>query len=80
MLSILPVIIWTFYHLIDWLDYLRVTFTVLQATRHNIKSYVLPVGGAVILGVVGALVGGPVGFVAGANIGAAAALTGKECL
>lgn len=46
------------------------------ATRHNIKSYILPVGGAVILGVVGALVGGPVGFVAGANIGAAAALTG----
>jgi septal ring factor EnvC (AmiA/AmiB activator) len=47
-----------------------------RATRHNIKSYVLPVGGALVLGVVGALVGGPVGLVAGANIGAAAALTG----
>ena len=51
-------------------------FRVTQATRHNIKSYLLPVGGAVVLGLVGGLVGGPIGLVAGANIGAAAALTG----
>ena len=51
-------------------------FRATQATRHNIKSYLLPVGGAVVLGLVGGLVGGPIGLVAGANIGAAAALTG----
>ncbi|CAI8038831.1 Syntaxin-17 [Geodia barretti] len=50
--------------------------TLATATRHNIKSYLLPVGGAVVLGLVGGLVGGPIGLVAGANIGAAAALTG----
>ena len=41
----------------------------------KLKSYVLPVGGAIAGGVLGGVVGGPVGAVAGLKIGAVTAVT-----
>ena len=44
-----------------------------QASRLNVKLYLLPVGGALVGGVVGGVVGGPLGALVGLKAGLTAA-------
>ena len=44
-----------------------------QASRFNVKLYLLPVGGALVGGVVGGAVGGPLGALVGLKAGLTAA-------
>ena len=44
-----------------------------QASRLNVKLYLLPVGGALVGGVVGGAVGGPLGALVGLKAGLTAA-------